>query len=61
VDYPSATRFLVERSADQRTWIPVTVVSDGEVGDTDPAAGQITVVDSADFGSGAIFYRVIGL
>lgn len=61
VDYPSAAKFLVERSADQRTWIPVTVVSDGGAGDTNPVAGEITIVDSAVLGSTVMFYRVIGL
>jgi len=61
VDYPSTTKFLVERSADQRTWIPVTVVSDGDVGDSNANAGEITITDSAVLGSSAIFYRVIGL
>ena len=61
VDYPATTKFLVERSADQRTWIPVTVVADGDAGDSNPAAGQVTVLDSADLGTEVIFYRVIAL
>lgn len=61
VDYPSATKFLIERSADQRTWVPVTVVTDGGAGDTNGAAGEITVVDTAVLGSTVMFYRVIGL
>jgi hypothetical protein len=62
VDYPAGTKFLVERSANQRTWTPVVVVSDGEGGkDLDGAAGSITVQDTAVLGTGVIFYRVIAL
>jgi hypothetical protein len=61
VDYPSATKFLVERSADQRTWTPVVVVTDGDANDDNAAAGSITIDDTAVLTTGAIYYRVIGL
>lgn len=61
VDYPSATKFLVERSADQRTWTPVVVVSDGDSNDDNGAAGTITIDDTAVLTTGAIYYRVIAL
>lgn len=61
VDYPSATKFLVERSADQRTWTPVGVVSDGDANDDNGAVGSITLEDTAVLTTGAIYYRVIAL
>ena len=61
VDYPTDTRFLIERSSDRRAWVPVTVVTDGGAGDTNPASGQITVTDTATLGTNAIYYRVIAL
>lgn len=62
VDYPSGTKFLVERSADQRTWTPVVVVSDSEaLKDLEAAVGTITVADTAVLGGSVIFYRVIAL
>ena len=62
VDYPADTRFLIERSADQRAWVPVTVVTDGGAGDGSATAGEVTVTDgSVTLGSNAIYYRVIAL
>lgn len=62
VDYPSATKFVVERSLDGRTWTPVTVVTDGAGPDTNGAAGAITVTDTgATAGLTPVLYRAFAL
>lgn len=62
VDYPAATKFVVERSLDNRTWVPVSVVTDGGAGDTNAAANNITLTDTgATVGSTAVYYRAFAL
>lgn len=62
VDYPATTKFVVERSTDNRTWVPVTLVVDGGAGDTDATANQVTVTDaSSTVGSSAVYYRAFAL
>jgi len=55
-----AVVYVVERSADGRDWVPFVAIQDGDVNDTNAAAGQITVTDSAYTYTGApVHYRVI--
>jgi hypothetical protein len=62
VDYPSATKFVVERSLDGRTWTPVTVVTDGAGADTNATTGAITVTDTgATAGTTPVLYRAFAL
>jgi hypothetical protein len=64
VDYPAGTIFVVERSVDNgRMWVPVTTVTDGEVGvDNDATAGSISITDgSFALGSSPVMYRAYAL
>lgn len=62
VDYPATSKFVVERSTDNRTWVPVTIVVDGGAGDTNATANQVTVTDaSSTVGSSAVYYRAFAL
>ncbi len=65
VDYPDDTIFVVERSADGRTWAPVKAVVNGNANDSDGSGADdsITVTDdAATLGTGAVLrYRAYAL